>query len=375
MPCSGACGNEGIQLPGVTGCVAVRPFPALSRLPKHDRVSDEIAAVPRVALSAAPGAGRRVRRGRDDGGDVVSTGPTTLPAPGDRIGGPAAPDAAAAAGRPDPVQAGADPRRPAGRGARAGHRPAGRRRRGRRRRHPGPDADRALAIDVSALAQDLHRNGWPAAAFLAAPRQPGRRLQPAGPRHRRSGSTSTSAERGRIGDAPAAVQDRLTDRRPPARRWTPPARRSWTAGRWRSPRRSPLRRLITDLVSYGDGLAQLPGDGRARRQPPGGRRLRQGQGGGRRAGGDRLRRARRPAGSTTSSSPPSWPPRPASRRRCSPSRWPPTPAQRALVDSTVTGDAVNLADRVTSRHHPLGRAAPRWSPPPTPPPPSARSST
>ncbi len=170
-------------------------------------------------------------------------------------------------------------------------------------------ADRALHRRLGARPRICTRSGW---------------RRPATWPTRSSGRTTTTCGSGppheRIEDVPGRARPTRRgagrragpaqgDRRPPADPGRAPARRCSTAGRCRSPRPScGTASILTDLVAYGDTLAQLPGAGEPRRRPPRGGRVRPGQGRRRRGGGGRLHRADRRPASTRSSSPPSWPP-------------------------------------------------------------------
>ncbi|MEH0843157.1 nitrate- and nitrite sensing domain-containing protein [Micromonospora sp. CPCC 205711] len=117
----------------------------------------------------------------------------------------------------------------------------------------------ALSVDVSALAQDLHKERMAAAGYLANPQQ---RPDDYNLRVRATGARIDAyrAERGTIGDVPAAVRDRLkviddhletldaTRQEVLDRRQMPVAEATLRYGV-----------ILTDLVSYGDTLAQLPG--------------------------------------------------------------------------------------------------------------------
>jgi signal transduction histidine kinase len=212
--------------------------------------------VPRVALAAAPGTGERVRRGKNDGGDVVSTGPTTLPANAGaerttrwlprlrdaRIRSklalilvvPVAAVIALATVRLVSVGEGAF------------------------------DATRirsltALSIDISALSQDLHKERMAAASFLGASNQ---KPDDYNLRVRRTDERIAAyrAERDQLGEVPSSVRDRLkviddhlgtlngTRQEVLDRQQMPVAEASLRYGI-----------ILSDLVAYGDTLAQQPG--------------------------------------------------------------------------------------------------------------------
>ncbi|WP_406072833.1 nitrate- and nitrite sensing domain-containing protein [Micromonospora sp. NBC_01638] len=118
----------------------------------------------------------------------------------------------------------------------------------------------ALSIDVSALTQDLQAERMAAAAYLATPQQPAdaynlrvRKTQQQVDEYR--------AERGRIGEVPAALRGRLAaiDDHLATLDGT---RQEVLDRRQMAVAEAVLRYgvILTDLVSYGDGLAQLPGD-------------------------------------------------------------------------------------------------------------------
>ncbi|SCL19776.1 Signal transduction histidine kinase [Micromonospora nigra] len=120
----------------------------------------------------------------------------------------------------------------------------------------------ALSVDISALAQDLHAERMAASAFLAAPNQQAdtynlrvRRTQERVDAYR--------AERAQIGEVPEAVRDRLAaidghlDALDGIRQKVLDRQQMAVA-------EAALRYgvVLSDLVAYGDGLAQLPGDER-----------------------------------------------------------------------------------------------------------------
>nr|WP_231922475.1 sensor histidine kinase [Micromonospora krabiensis] len=117
----------------------------------------------------------------------------------------------------------------------------------------------ALSIDVSALTQDLHAERMAAAAYLALPQQPADAYNL---RVRRTDERIAEyrAERARVGEVPAAVADRLTaiDDHLDTLGGT---RQEVTDRRQMAVAEAVLRYgvILADLVSYGDGLAQLPG--------------------------------------------------------------------------------------------------------------------
>ncbi|MEH0826844.1 sensor histidine kinase, partial [Micromonospora sp. CPCC 205714] len=117
----------------------------------------------------------------------------------------------------------------------------------------------ALSVDVSALTQDLHKERMAAAGYLATSQQ---RPDDYNLRVRATDQRIAEyrAERGNIGEVPAAVRDRLkvidghletlngTRQEVLDRRQMPVAEATLRYGI-----------VLTDLVSYGDTLAQLPG--------------------------------------------------------------------------------------------------------------------
>ena len=222
-----------VSVARITGCAPSDRFLPHCGFP-NPIFSDEIAAVPRVVPSAY-GMARRLRRGRNDGGDVVSTGPTTLPALGDSARRPRR-AVAETARRPDPVQAGPDSGRPGGGGDRAGDGPPDLHWRGCLRRHPGPVADgplhRRQRPHPGPPGRADGRRGLPGHSAAA-----GRRVQPAGPPDAAAGGRvprrARPDRRGADRPARAGWSPSTTTWQP----WTAPARRCWTAGRWPSPRR------------------------------------------------------------------------------------------------------------------------------------------
>ncbi|MFI1193130.1 nitrate- and nitrite sensing domain-containing protein [Micromonospora sp. NPDC020750] len=116
-----------------------------------------------------------------------------------------------------------------------------------------------LSIDISALTQDLHKERMAAARYLATPGQ-GPDTYNLRVRGTDARIEEYKAERGRIGDVPAAVRDRLkviedhlttlnsTRQEVLDRKQMVVAEAALRYGV-----------ILTDLVSYGDTLAQLPG--------------------------------------------------------------------------------------------------------------------
>ncbi|MFU8873711.1 nitrate- and nitrite sensing domain-containing protein [Micromonospora sp. SL4-19] len=117
----------------------------------------------------------------------------------------------------------------------------------------------ALSIEVSALAQDLHKERMAAAAYLAEsdPKPDGYNL-----RVRRTDERIAAyrSERGRLGDLPTSVRDRLKaiDDHLAALNGT----RQEVLDRQQMPVAEAILRygiVVDDLVAYGDTLAQQPG--------------------------------------------------------------------------------------------------------------------
>ncbi|MET8232637.1 sensor histidine kinase [Micromonospora sp. NPDC005298] len=118
----------------------------------------------------------------------------------------------------------------------------------------------ALSIDVSALTQDLQSERMAAAAYLATPQQPADAFN-LRVRQTQQRIDEYRAERGRIGEVPAALRDRLAaiDEHLSTLDGT---RQEVLDRRQMAVAEAVLRYgvILTDLVAYGDGLAQLPGD-------------------------------------------------------------------------------------------------------------------
>ncbi|MEV4768951.1 sensor histidine kinase [Micromonospora humida] len=117
----------------------------------------------------------------------------------------------------------------------------------------------ALSIDVSALTQDLHKERMAAAAYLANPQL---RPDDYNLRVRATGERINEyrAERADLGEVPSAVRDRLKVIDDHLR--TLDATRQEVLDRRQMPVAEATLRygvILTDLVSYGDTLAQLPG--------------------------------------------------------------------------------------------------------------------
>ncbi|MEU8168163.1 sensor histidine kinase [Micromonospora sp. NPDC049004] len=121
----------------------------------------------------------------------------------------------------------------------------------------------ALSIDVSALTQDLQAERMAAAAYLAAPRQSADAYN-LRVRETQQRVDQYNAERGRIGDVPAALRDRLAaiddhlSTLDGTRQEVLDRRQDDAMAVAEAVLRYGV--ILTDLVAYGDGLAQLPGE-------------------------------------------------------------------------------------------------------------------
>ncbi|TCB97455.1 HAMP domain-containing protein [Micromonospora zingiberis] len=119
-----------------------------------------------------------------------------------------------------------------------------------------------LSTKISALTNDLHGERMAAAAYLASPQQ---KADAYNLRVRRTQERIDAyrAERARVGEAPAAVRDRLAtiDRHLDTLDGT---RQEVLDRQQMQVAEAALRYgvVLADLVSYGDGLAQLPGEER-----------------------------------------------------------------------------------------------------------------
>ncbi|MGK5673135.1 nitrate- and nitrite sensing domain-containing protein [Micromonospora sp. URMC 106] len=204
----------------------------------------------------------------------------------------------------------------------------------------------ALSIDISALTQDLHAERMAASAFLAAP-------QKADTYNLRVRSTDARidayrAERGRIGEVPAAVRDRLAaiDEHLETLDGT---RQKVLDRQQMAVAEAALRYgvIITDLVAYGDGLAQLPGEERladARRAVAAFARAKAAV-----AEEQSVAFTALTAGQLDEEQFSSFVATLTGQQEALLAfSLAADPAQRALVDSTVSGDAVTLADRVAA---------------------------
>ncbi|MFE0591161.1 nitrate- and nitrite sensing domain-containing protein [Micromonospora echinospora] len=119
----------------------------------------------------------------------------------------------------------------------------------------------ALSVDISALTQDLHRERMAAATYLASPTAKPDSFN----LHVRRTDQRVSqynAQRRELGEVPSAVSDRL--RIVDDHLATLNATRQEVVDRRQMPVSAAVLRygvVLADLVGYGDALAQLPGDG------------------------------------------------------------------------------------------------------------------
>ncbi|MGC4744194.1 nitrate- and nitrite sensing domain-containing protein [Micromonospora sp. DT201] len=205
----------------------------------------------------------------------------------------------------------------------------------------------ALSIDVSALTQDLQAERMAAAAYLATPQQP------ADAYNLRVRATQQQvdeyrAERGRVGEVPAALRDRLAaiDGHLATLDGT---RQEVLDRRQMAVAEAVLRYgvILTDLVAYGDGLAQLPGDeslADSRRAVSAFARAKASV-----AEEEAVAFTALSAGQLDSEQFSSFVATLTSQQEALVSfSLAADPVQRALVDSTVSGDAVGLSDRVAT---------------------------
>ena len=187
-----------------------------------------------------------------------------------------------------------------------------------------------------------------AAAYLATPQQPAGRVQPAGPPDDSSRSTEYSAERGRFGDVPAAVRDRLAAIDDHLA--TLDATRQEVLDRRQMAVAEAVLRygvILTDLVAYGDALAQFAGDeslADSLRAVSAFARAKAGV-----AEEEAVAFTALTAGQLDAEQFSSFVATLTSQQEALLAfSLAADPAQRALVDSTVSGDAVDLADRVAT---------------------------
>ncbi|MEU8013331.1 sensor histidine kinase [Micromonospora parva] len=205
----------------------------------------------------------------------------------------------------------------------------------------------ALSIDVSALTQDLHAERMAAAAYLATPQQPADAYN-LRVRQTQQKVDEYRAERGRIGDVPAALRDRLAaiDDHLATLDGT---RQEVLDRRQMAVAEAVLRYgvILTDLVSYGDGLAQLPGDeslADSRRAVAAFARAKASV-----AEEEAVAFTALTAGQLDSEQFSSFVATLTGQQEALVSfSLAADPVQRGLVDSTVSGDAVGLSDRVAT---------------------------
>ncbi|WP_433649030.1 nitrate- and nitrite sensing domain-containing protein [Micromonospora zamorensis] len=205
----------------------------------------------------------------------------------------------------------------------------------------------ALSIDVSALTQDLQAERMAAAAYLATPQQPADAYN-LRVRQTQQQVDEYRAERGRVGEVPAALRDRLAaiDDHLSTLDGT---RQEVLDRRQMAVAEAVLRYgvILTDLVSYGDGLAQLPGDeslSDSRRAVAAFARAKASV-----AEEQAVAFTALTAGQLDSEQFSSFVATLTSQQEALVSfSLAADPVQRALVDSTVSGDAVGLADRVAT---------------------------
>ncbi|MET8281038.1 nitrate- and nitrite sensing domain-containing protein [Micromonospora sp. NPDC005174] len=205
----------------------------------------------------------------------------------------------------------------------------------------------ALAIDVSALTQDLQAERMAAAAYLAAPQQPADAYN-LRVRQTQQRVDEYRAERDRIGEVPTALRDRLAaiDDHLATLDGT---RQEVLDRRQMAVAEAVLRYgvILTDLVSYGDGLAQLPGDeslSDSRRAVAAFARAKASV-----AEEEAVAFTALTAGQLDPEQFSSFVATLTSQQEALVAfSLAADPVQRALVDSTVSGDAVGLSDRVAS---------------------------
>ncbi|MEU8409631.1 sensor histidine kinase [Micromonospora sp. NPDC048842] len=205
----------------------------------------------------------------------------------------------------------------------------------------------ALSVDVTALTQDLQSERMAAAAYLAAPQQPADAYN-LRVRQTQQRVDEYRAERGRIGDVPAALRDRLAaiDDHLATLDST---RQEVLDRRQMAVAEAVLRYgvILTDLVSYGDGLAQLPGDeslADSRRAVAAFARAKASV-----AEEEAVAFTALTAGQLDSEQFSSFVATLTGQQEALVAfSLAADPVQRALVDSTVSGDAVGLADRVAT---------------------------
>ncbi|WP_405100664.1 nitrate- and nitrite sensing domain-containing protein [Micromonospora sp. NBC_01412] len=204
-----------------------------------------------------------------------------------------------------------------------------------------------LSIDVSALTQDLHKERMAAASYLATP---GQRPDAYNLRVRSTDARieEYNAERGRVGDVPAAVRDRLKVIEDHLTTLNS-TRQEVLDRQQMAVAEAALRYgvILTDLVSYGDTLAQLPGQeslADTRRAVAAFAHAKAAV-----AEEEAVTYTALTAGSLDEEQFSSFVATLTSQQEALLSfSLAADPTQRALVDSTVSGDAVTLADRVAA---------------------------
>ncbi|MCZ7378389.1 sensor histidine kinase [Micromonospora sp. WMMC250] len=205
----------------------------------------------------------------------------------------------------------------------------------------------ALAVDVSALTQDLQSERMAAAAYLATPQQPADAYN-LRVRQTQQQVDEYRAERGRVGEVPAALRERLAviDEHLATLDGT---RQEVLDRRQMAVAEAVLRYgvILTDLVAYGDGLAQLPGSeslADSRRAVAAFARAKASV-----AEEQAVAFTALTAGQLDSEQFSSFVATLTSQQESLVAfSLAADPVQRALVDSTVSGDAVGLADRVAT---------------------------
>ncbi|MFI6260432.1 nitrate- and nitrite sensing domain-containing protein [Micromonospora zamorensis] len=205
----------------------------------------------------------------------------------------------------------------------------------------------ALSIDVSALTQDLQAERMAAAAYLATPQQSADAYN-LRVRQTQQKVDEYRAERGRVGEVPTALRERLVaiDDHLATLDGT---RQEVLDRRQMAVAEAVLRYgvILTDLVSYGDGLAQLPGDeslGDSRRAVSAFARAKASV-----AEEQAVAFTALTAGQLDSEQFSSFVATLTGQQEALVAfSLAADPVQRALVDSTVSGDAVGLADRVAT---------------------------
>ncbi|MDO3702551.1 sensor histidine kinase [Micromonospora sp. C28SCA-DRY-2] len=205
----------------------------------------------------------------------------------------------------------------------------------------------ALSIDVSALTQAVHAERMAASAFLASPQQQADAFN-LRVRQTQQRVDEYRAERERIGTPPAAVRDRLATI--DSHLETLDSTRQEVLDRQQMAVAEAALRygvIVADLVAYGDGLAQLPGDEElsdSRRAVAAFARAKAAV-----AEQESVAFTALSSGELDEEQFSSFVATQTSQQEALIAfSLAADPAQRALVDSTVSGDAVVLADRLTA---------------------------